>query len=31
MQWALDNNINISAMQAQTETLEDVFRTLTKK
>jgi ABC-2 type transport system ATP-binding protein len=31
MQWALDNNINISSMQAQTETLEDVFRTLTKK
>jgi len=30
MQWALDNNINISSMQAQTETLEDVFRTLTK-
>jgi ABC-2 type transport system ATP-binding protein len=31
MQWALDNNINISSMQAQTETLEDVFRTLTTK
>ncbi len=31
MQWALDNNINISSMQAQTETLEDVFRTLTRK
>ena len=31
MQWALDNNINISSLQAQTETLEDVFRNLTKK
>jgi len=31
MQWALDNNLSISSMQAQTETLEDVFRTLTKK
>ena len=30
MQWSLDNNININSMQAQTETLEDVFRTLTK-
>jgi len=31
MQWALKNDINISSLQAQTETLEDVFRTLTKK
>lgn len=31
MQWALDNNLSISSMQAQTETLEDVFRILTKK
>ncbi|MBX2905916.1 MAG: gliding motility-associated ABC transporter ATP-binding subunit GldA [Taibaiella sp.] len=31
MQWALDSNINISSMQVQTESLEDVFRTLTKK
>ncbi len=31
MQWALNNDISISAMQAQTESLEDVFRTLTKK
>jgi len=30
MQWALNHNINISSLQAQTETLEDVFRTLTK-
>jgi len=30
MQWALQNNINISAMQADTQSLEDVFRTLTK-
>lgn len=30
MQWALDHDINISSLQAQTETLEDVFRTLTK-
>lgn len=29
MQWALKNDINISAMQAQTESLEDVFRALT--
>ena len=29
MQWALNHDINISALQAQTETLEDVFRTLT--
>lgn len=31
MQWALNNNININSMQAQTESLEDVFRTLTGK
>lgn len=31
MQWALDNNLSISSMQAQTETLEDVFRALTNK
>lgn len=31
MQWALDNNTNISSMQVQTESLEDVFRTLTKR
>lgn len=31
MQWALNHHINISSMQAQTESLEDVFRTLTKK
>lgn len=30
MQWALKHDINISSLQAQTETLEDVFRTLTK-
>ncbi len=30
MQWALKNDINISSMQAQTESLEDVFRSLTK-
>ncbi len=30
MQWALNHDINISSLQAQTETLEDVFRTLTK-
>jgi ABC-2 type transport system ATP-binding protein len=29
MQWALDHNINITSMQAQTKTLEDVFRSLT--
>jgi ABC-2 type transport system ATP-binding protein len=31
MQWALTHNINISSLQAETETLEDVFRTLTRK
>jgi len=31
MQWALQHDINISSLQAQTETLEDVFRSLTKK
>ncbi|MCD6013699.1 MAG: gldA [Flavipsychrobacter sp.] len=30
MQWALKNDISISSMQAQTESLEDVFRALTK-
>jgi len=31
MQWAIKHDINISSLQAQTDTLEDVFRTLTKK
>ncbi len=31
MQWAVKHDINISSLQAQTDTLEDVFRTLTKK
>jgi ABC-2 type transport system ATP-binding protein len=30
MQWALNNNVNINTMQAETQSLEDVFRTLTK-
>ena len=30
MQWALNHNINISSMQSEVNTLEDVFRTLTK-
>jgi ABC-2 type transport system ATP-binding protein len=30
MQWALNNNININTMQAETQSLEEVFRTLTK-
>lgn len=30
MQWALQHNININAMQAETHSLEDVFRVLTK-
>jgi gliding motility-associated transport system ATP-binding protein len=30
MQWALNHDINISSLQAQTQTLEDVFRALTK-
>jgi len=31
MQWALNHDINISSLQAQIETLEDVFRSLTRK
>ena len=31
MQWAITHDVNIDSMQAQTETLEDVFRTLTVK
>lgn len=31
MQWALTHDISISSMQAQTESLEDVFRSLTQK
>jgi ABC-2 type transport system ATP-binding protein len=31
MQWALNHDINITSLQAQTHTLEDVFRTLTSK
>jgi ABC-2 type transport system ATP-binding protein len=30
MQWSLTHDINISSLQAETETLEDVFRNLTK-
>jgi ABC-2 type transport system ATP-binding protein len=30
MQWALKHDINISSLQAETETLEDVFRSLTR-
>lgn len=30
MQWAVKHDLNISSLQAQTDTLEDVFRTLTK-
>ena len=30
MQWALNHDVNISSLQAQTESLEDVFRSLTK-
>ncbi len=30
MQWALDNNISIEALQADTQSLEEVFRSLTK-
>ena len=29
MQWSLQHNINISSLQAETQSLEDVFRTLT--
>ena len=31
MQWALQNDININSMQAETQSLEDVFRNLTGK
>ncbi len=30
MEWALKNNINISSLQKETQSLEDVFRILTK-
>lgn len=30
MKWALDNDANISAMQSETQSLEDVFRALTQ-
>ena len=30
MQWALNHHVNITSMQAQTNSLEDVFRKLTK-
>ncbi len=30
MQWALDNRVNITSMQTQVNSLEDVFRRLTK-
>jgi ABC-2 type transport system ATP-binding protein len=31
MQWALNNDINISSLQADTQSLEDVFRSATQK
>lgn len=31
MQWALNNDINISSMQSETQSMEDVFRTATKE
>jgi len=31
MKWALDNDVNISSMQAESQSLEDVFRQLTQK
>jgi hypothetical protein len=31
MRWALKHNVNIAGMQAQTHSLEDVFRSLTTK
>jgi len=31
MQWALNNDLSISSLQAKTESLEDVFRSLTGK
>ena len=30
MKWALDHNVNIASMKSDVQTLEDVFRTLTK-
>jgi ABC-2 type transport system ATP-binding protein len=30
MQWALQNNLNISALQQETQSLEEVFRVLTR-
>ena len=31
MKWALENDVNISSMQSESQSLEDVFRTLTQK
>lgn len=31
MQWALNNDINISSMQSETQSMEDVFRTATQE
>jgi len=31
MKWALENDVNISSMQAETHSLEDVFRSFTQK
>src|SRR5690606_23276253 len=31
MKWALDQDFNISTIQSESQSLEDVFRTLTKK
>lgn len=31
LQWALQNDVNINSMQAETQSLEDVFRSLTGK
>jgi len=31
MKWALDNDVNISSMQSESQSLEDVFRQLTQK
>ena len=31
MKWALENDVNISSMQSESQSLEDVFRSLTQK
>jgi len=31
MQWALNNDVNISSLQSETQSMEDVFRSATQE